>query len=101
MGSTGAAPLVGVERGERERVDALPHEIAERRIDGSVSLEARAAAEPVGDDDAGEMPAACRPRMPDVLRAVVDDLEVRRREPLAQPRLDLSDGRAQSSSVSG
>ena len=94
-------PLVGVERGERERVDALPHEIVERRIDGSVSLEARAAAKPVGNDEARKMPAARRPRMPDVLRAVVDDLEVRRREPLAQSRLDLSDGRAQSSSVSG
>ena len=82
-------------------MDALPHEIVERRIDGSVSLEARAAAEPVGDDEAGEMPAARRPRVSDVLRAVVADLQVRRREPLTQPRLDLSGGRAQSSSVSG
>ena len=82
-------------------MDALPHEIAERRIDGAVPLEARAAAEPVGDDDAGVVAARSRARMPDVLRAVVDDLEVRRREPLAQARLDLSDASAQSSSVSG
>jgi hypothetical protein len=40
-------------------------------------------------------------RMPDVLRTVVDDLEVQRREPLAQARLDLSGEGAQSSSVSG
>jgi hypothetical protein len=95
------APLGEVERGKRERVDALPHEIDERRVDGAMALEARAAAEPVGDDDTGIVAARTRARMPDVLRAVVDDLEVRRREPLAQARLDLFDEGVQSSSVSG
>ena len=82
-------------------MDALPHEIAERRVDGAVALEARVAAEPVGDDDTGIVtPRSCA-RMPDVLRAVVDDLEVRRRETFAQALLDLCDEGAQSSSVSG
>ena len=57
-------------------MDALPHEIAERRVDGAVALEARAAAEPVGHDNTGVMAAGSRARVADVLRAVVDDFEV-------------------------
>jgi hypothetical protein len=82
-------------------MDAVPHEIGERRVDGAVALEARAAAEPLGDDDTGVVTAGSRARVADVLCAVVDDFEVRRREPLAQARLDLSDDGGQSSSVSG
>ncbi len=65
--SATGAPLVGVERGERERVDAVLHEIAERRVDRAVPLEARAAAEPVGHDDAGVVPAGRGSGVSDVL----------------------------------
>ncbi len=91
-----------VERRERQRVDRARHEIAERRVDGSVPLEARAAAEPVRDHQAGVVAAArSRSRMPDVLGAVVDDLQVRRGEPRPQARLDLRGDGVQSSSDSG
>src|ERR1041385_1954908 len=83
-------------------VDLGLHEIADSLVDGAMALERGAATKGFGDDHARVVPAAGRrPGMSAVLRAVVDDLGMRRREPLPQSRLDALRGRRQSSSVSG
>jgi hypothetical protein len=86
-------PFSWIERPEGERVHLALQEIAERSIDGSMALQRGTVVKRRGDDHTGEMASARgRSGVSDVFAALVEDLQVYRRELLPQPAFDSFGG---------